>query len=162
MTTTPLAVPLLSADAVDIAEFGELLDPGDARGLPYDEAVGAWADRARALWGPSLEIVRLPKVSGELTLDTMEIHPASGQISVAFDRPLVIVLFRGTPPASHRDATAVTVPKECGFLISQGIWHCGLRALGGESRAVAVFREGTGANSEVRPTPGPIVVVPDR
>jgi ureidoglycolate hydrolase len=161
--TTPLqAIPLLSADAVDVAEFGELLDPGGARGLPYDDAVGAWADRASALWRSSLEIVRLPNVSGELTLETMEIHPDSGQISAAFDRALVIVLFRGTPPASYRDATAVTVPKEWGFLIRKGIWHCGLRALGGESRAVAIFREGTGANSEVRPTPGPIVVVPDQ
>ncbi len=160
MTAPAQALPLLSANAVDLAEFGQLLDPGGARELPYDEAVGAWADRAGALWGSSLEMVRLPKVSAELTLDTMEIHPASGQISVAFDRPLVIVLFRGAPPASYRDATAVTVPKGWGFLIREGLWHCGLRALGGESRAVAIFREGTSKNSEVRPAPGPIVVVP--
>jgi len=158
----PLRVNARPISAARFEEFGEVLGPLAALASERSEAVTSWAALARTRWGPDLEINVVPKLSRERAYDTMEVHPASGQVSVGFESGLVVVVFRPPEPdgsLTERDVIAFEVPKGCGILIRQGVWHCGLRALEGDTAALAVFRAGTSANTNVRPTPLPIEVV---
>lgn len=153
--TATLQIPIQPISAETFRLFGSVAGPGPA-GLSRQDLVAHWRSTAAERLGQALDVnhvARLPRKP--LAFDVIEIHPRSDQLSVTFDGPFVVAVYREgvdpDGPVSENEISAFEVPANFGVFIRANLWHCGTLSFERDTEALFVFREGTlKGNTEVR------------
>lgn len=146
-TASPLRIPIQPISAEAFHPFGDLAGPGPS-GLSREELVAHWRSKAAERFGNALDVNHVGTLPQKaLSFDFIEIHPHSDQLSVTFDGPFVVAVYReGVDPdgaTSEKEITAFEVPANFGIFIRSNLWHCGTLPFERDTEALFGFREGT-------------------